>query len=162
MFTNTLHYNGLIDEGFIAQVTEMLNGALQLHLGQRKDLRKICSFALELLDNGLRYGGEQNISFRWTIHTHSVLFELTNHAAGDDALRLQSSVRAVMSMSSVELEEEFKKQMLNPGFGKRGGAGLGWLQIVRKGARVLDVQVDETDFGDYVCHSAVEAPIQYA
>jgi hypothetical protein len=50
--------------------------------------------------------------------------------------------------------------MLNPDFGSKGGAGLGLLQLVRRGARLVDVNVCAMDSGDYVCHSTIEANIK--
>lgn len=157
MEKNTLLYEGLIDESFIAQVAEMLNGVLTLQLGQRKDLRKICGFGLELLDNGMRYGSDHRVIFSWTIGDKSVVFEMTNKAQLDDAQRLLDNAATVRSLSDEELNSRYKEQMLNPAFGKKGGAGLGLLQLVRRGARLVDVRVTANDCGDYICHSTIEA-----
>jgi hypothetical protein len=160
MNDNTLHYDGLIDEKFIAQFTEMLSGALMLHLGQRKDLRKILGFGLELLDNGLRYGIDHRISFAWSIGNEEVTFELTNKAKPDDANRLNKNAKEIQSMSSEELHNQYKQQILNPDFGVKGGAGLGLMQLVRKGARIKAVNIQPTISGDFICHSSIQASIK--
>jgi len=157
MEKNTLLYEGMIDESFIAQVAEMLNGVLIHHLGQRKDLRKICGFGLELLDNGMRYGSDHRVTFSWTIGNQSVVFEMTNKAQLDDAQRLLDNAASVRGLSDDDLNSRFKEQMLNPEFGKKGGAGLGLLQLARKGAKLVDVRVTANDMGDYICHSTIEA-----
>ncbi len=157
MEKSTLLYEGLIDESFIAQVAEMLNGVLTLQLGQRKDLRKICGFGLELLDNGMRYGSDHRIIFKWSIGDKSVVFEMTNKAHLDDAQRLLDNAASVRGLSDDELNSKYKEQMLNPEFGKKGGAGLGLLQLVRRGAKLVDVRVTANDTGDYICHSTIEA-----
>lgn len=159
MNNNTLHYDGLIDESFIAQFTEMLSGALMLHLGQRKDLRKILGFGLELLDNGMRYGTDHRISFAWTIGKEEVIFELTNKAKPDDANRLHNNVKEIQSMSLEQLQHQYKQQMLNPDFGVKGGAGLGLMQLVRKGARIKEVNIEPTPSGDFICHSSIQASL---
>jgi hypothetical protein len=160
MNDNTLHYDGLIDELFVAQFTEMLSGALMLHLGNRKDLRKILGFGLELLDNGLRYGSDHRISFTWTIGTEEVVFELTNKAKPDDAERLQNNANEILSMSKEDLQKQYKEQILNPDFGPKGGAGLGLMQLVRKGARITKINIEPTITGEYICHSSIQASLK--
>jgi hypothetical protein len=160
MKNNTLHYDGLIDESFIAQFAEMLTGALVLHLGQRKDLRKILGFGLELLDNGLRYGSDHRVTFSWKIGDEEIVFELTNKANPSDAERLVKNAEEIKSMSNEELQTEYKKQMLNPDFGMKGGAGLGLMQLVRKGARIVDVSANPSETGEFICHSSIQASIK--
>jgi hypothetical protein len=160
MNNNTLHYDGLIDELFVAQFTEMLSGALLLHLGNRKDLRKILGFGLELLDNGLRYGSDHRISFAWTIGHEEVVFELTNKAKPDDAERLRNNANEILAMSKEDLQKQYKEQMLNLDFGSKGGAGLGLMQLVRKGARITQVNIEPTSTGEYICHSSIQASLK--
>lgn len=154
-----LHYHGGIDEDFIASIADMLNGVLVQHFGQRKDLKKICGFALELLDNGLRYGSDQRVSFSWTLGDCSVIFELENNASDYNAERLLHNSTRVLSMSEDQVKEEFKKQMLNPEFGQGGGAGLGLLQLVKKGAKLVEVKVSASDSGEFICKSTIEAQL---
>ena len=82
---------------------------------------------------------------------------MVNKALLDDAQRLLDNVATVRSLSQKELNDRYKAQLLNPEFGDKGGAGLGLLQLVRRGAKLVDVRVTANDQGDYICHSTIEA-----
>ena len=105
----------------------------------------------------MRYGSDHRIIFKWSIGDKSVVFEMTNKAHLDDAQRLLDNAASVRGLSDDELNSKYKEQMLNPEFGKKGGAGLGLLQLVRRGAKLVDVRVTANDTGDYICHSTIEA-----
>ncbi|MBX7050809.1 MAG: hypothetical protein K1X54_02120 [Flavobacteriales bacterium] len=160
MKENALNYFGKIDEHCIVEFVDLLNGILTRNLGARKDLRKICSFAIELLDNGMRYSVDDNISFSWVIQNDHITFELQNRAQEDDAFRLREQADMIKSFSEEEKNNEFRKVMLEPHFGKKGGAGLGLLQMLRKGAVSIDVHVDVSALGEYVCICKIVTPIK--
>jgi hypothetical protein len=159
MTENTLNYFGKIDEHCIVEFVDLLNGILTRSLGPRKDLRKICSFAIELLDNGMRYSIDENISFSWKIEKGSITFQLENKAEYDDAMRLKKQAAHFHQMNDEERKEEFKKQITDPSFTKKGGAGLGLLQMLRKGAISIDINVEPAIDGDYVCISKIQTPL---
>lgn len=159
MTDNTLNYCGKIDESCIVEFVDLLNRILARNLGPRKDLRKICSFAIELLDNGMRYSLDENIVFSWRIADHMVTFELQNRAQVEDAIRLKEQADMIHGMNPDERNVEFQKQITNAEFTHKGGAGLGLLQMLRKGAISLDVNVHPSDSGDYVCYSRIVTPL---
>ncbi|MBL0314628.1 MAG: hypothetical protein IPP69_02190 [Flavobacteriales bacterium] len=160
MKENALNYFGKIDEHCIVEFVDLLNGILTRNLGARKDLRKICSFAIELLDNGMRYSVDDNISFSWIIQNDHITFELQNLAQKDDAVRLREQADLIRTFSEEESDNEFRKVMLEPQFGKKGGAGLGLLQMLRKGAVRIDVDVNKSTEGEYVCVCKIVTPIK--
>jgi hypothetical protein len=160
MKENALNYFGKIDEHCIVEFVDLLNGILTRNLGARKDLRKICSFAIELLDNGMRYSVDDNISFSWIIQNDHITFELQNLAQKDDAVRLREQADLIRTFSEEESDNEFRKVMLEPQFGKKGGAGLGLLQMLRKGAVTIDVDVNISTEGEYVCVCKIVTPIK--
>lgn len=160
MKENALNYFGKIDEHCIVEFVDLLNGILTRNLGARKDLRKICSFAIELLDNGMRYSVDDNISFSWIIQNDHITFELQNLAQKDDAVRLREQADLIRTFSEEESDNEFRKVMLEPQFGKKGGAGLGLLQMLRKGAVTIDVDINISTEGEYVCVCKIVTPIK--
>lgn len=160
MTENILNYHGKIDEGCIVEFVDLLNHVLARNLGPRKDLRKICSFALELLDNGMRYSLDENIIFTWIIESNTITFELENKAQMDDAFRLKNQADMIQALTRDERKIEFHKQISDPNFGKKGGAGLGLLQMIRKGALSVDVVIRPSDSGnEYVCVSRIQTSI---
>jgi hypothetical protein len=160
MRENALNYFGKIDEHCIVEFVDLLNGILTRNLGARKDLRKICSFAIELLDNGMRYSIDDHISFSWVIQNDHITFELENRAQEDDAFRLKEQANLIKTFNDEQKDQEFRKVMLEPHYGKKGGAGLGLLQMLRKGAITIDVDVKITGSGEYVCVCKIVTPIK--
>jgi hypothetical protein len=63
-------------------------------------------------------------------------------------------------MSAEEITEAFKAQMMNPEFGENGGAGLGILQIVKKGGKDYEVELVPTGVhNEFICKSNVKTTL---
>jgi len=159
MIENALRYYGKIDEGGIVDFVDLLSGVLYRSLGPRKDIRKMCSFAIELLDNGLRYSIDNRVSFTWTIEKDRLTFELENQASESDAIRLQNHARELHDMDDAQLKVAFQEQINSDQFGLKGGAGLGLLQILRKGALSIDIQIRKQTDETFVCVSRIQTPL---
>lgn len=159
MIDNALRYYGKIDEGGIVDFVDLLSGVLYRNLGPRKDIRKMCSFAIELLDNGLRYSIDNKVSFTWTIEQDCLTFELENHAEKNDAVRLKNHVQELQDMDDGQRKQAFQNQINSEQLGPRGGAGLGLLQILRKGVLSLDIQIREQSDCTYICVSRIQTPL---
>ncbi len=159
MNSYTLDYSGALTSEVRVQLTDFLSTIALANLGKRKDLRKLCSIAIELLDNAQRHCTDKNISFEWRIEGDSLVVVVENQASEADAKRLKEQVDALREMTSEEIAEGFKKQLMNPEFNAKGGAGLGILQIAKKGAKNFDVAVLKMLDGAYLCTSKVETPL---
>ena len=160
MIDNALRYYGKIDEGGIVDFVDLLSGILYRNLGPRKDIRKMCSFAIELLDNGMRYSIDNRVSFTWTIEKDLLTFELENEASESDAIRLQNHARDLHDMDDNQRKAAFREQINSSEFGVKGGAGLGLLQILRKGALSIDIQIHKQTDQTFVCVSRIQTPLQ--
>jgi len=160
MIDNALRYYGKIDEGGIVDFVDLLSGILYRNLGPRKDIRKMCSFAIELLDNGMRYSIDNRVSFTWTIEKDRLTFELENQASESDALRLQNHARELHVMDDAQRKVAFQEQINCDQLGVKGGAGLGLLQILRKGALSIDIQIHKQTDQTFVCVSRIHTPLQ--
>lgn len=160
MIDNALRYFGKIDEGGIVDFVDLLSGVLHKNLGPRKDIRKLCSFAIELLDNGMRYSIDNKVTFTWTIEKECITFELENEASPSDAMRLKEHAHNIHGMDDVQRRLAFQEQINSEHFGEKGGAGLGLLQILRKGALSIDVSIRQQDNNTFVCVSRIQTPLQ--
>ncbi|MFM7727837.1 MAG: DUF6272 family protein, partial [Flavobacteriales bacterium] len=109
-----------------------------------------------LLDNGMRYSLDNRVSFTWTIERDRLTFELENHAEENDAARLLNHTQELQKMSLEERKLAFQKQINSEHLGPKGGAGLGLLQILRKGVHLLDIQIQEQSNRTFVCKSRIE------
>ncbi|MFN0032246.1 MAG: DUF6272 family protein [Flavobacteriales bacterium] len=159
MKKSILDYAGTLSSEVRVQLTDLLGAIAVANLGKRKDLRKLCSIAIELLDNAQRHCTDNDISFKWRIEGDHVVVMVENHATEADAKRLKDQVEAIRNMNPEEIAQEFRKQLVNPEFNAKGGAGLGILQIAKKGATNIEVELHRLLNGSYMCTSIVETPL---
>lgn len=152
---NLLEYKGQLSSEVRIQLLDLLKCIALLNLGPRSDLKKLIGIALELLDNAQRYNSSSDVDFRWHIANDQLVVTITNTASPQDARRLMESVRAIERMSPDEITEAFKRQMLDQGFGEKGGAGLGMLQIARKVGKNITADVQALRPGEFLCTSTV-------
>ncbi|MFM9984509.1 MAG: DUF6272 family protein [Flavobacteriales bacterium] len=160
MKKSELDYSGVLSSEVRVQLTDLLSAVAIANLGKRKDLRRLCSIAIELLDNAQRHCTDNNITFTWRIEGETLVVVVENSAREEDARRLKEQVDALHTMNAEEIANEFKRQLMNPEFTPRGGAGLGLLQIAKKGAKNYDVSLQKGSNGqDYICTSTVYATL---
>ncbi|HOY28602.1 MAG TPA: DUF6272 family protein, partial [Flavobacteriales bacterium] len=142
MDKNLLEYKGQLTSEVRIQLLDLLNCIALFNLGQRSDLKKLVGIALELLDNAQRYNASNDVDFQWRIQEDTLIVSISNTANQSDAQRLVDCVRTISQMNEEQLTAAFKDQMLNQGFGEKGGAGLGMLQIARKGGRRITADIE--------------------
>lgn len=142
------------------RLTELLLASIPLNAADNSELKKYCNIALELVDNAQRYSNTGNILFDATLSEDVLRLRLENIATETDASRLKEYAGAIGTMTRAEMEEAYKRQMLNPAFGHKGGAGLGILQIGRKGIDRFDVNVTRIDDQNWLCITVVEKKLK--
>lgn len=162
MGSNHVEYQGRMSTEVRIQLLDLLKVISLVNLGHRNDLKKLCGIALELLDNAQRYGTTQEIGFEWRIEGDHLVVSIRNQASRVDAERLLHTVTGINEMTSEQVVEAFKAQLLNEGFGEKGGAGLGMLQIAKKTGSRLTARIAPTAGDDYLCISEVAAPLLQA
>jgi hypothetical protein len=156
---NLLAYKGQLSSEVRIQLLDLLKCIALLNLGPRSDLKKLIGIALELLDNAQRYNASHDVDFRWHIADDQLVVTTSNTARPLDARRLIESVRAIERMSPAEITEAFKRQLLEKGYGEKGGAGLGILQIARKVGRNITADIEPLRPDEYRCTSTVSAAL---
>ena len=155
MKKNLLLYEGALSGEVRVQLIDLLKCIAISNLGQRNDLKKLVGVALELLDNAHRYNASSDVAFQWNIIGHELVVTITNTASRQDADRLASAVHSVQGMSAEEITAAYKQQMTSEGFGEKGGAGLGILQIARKVGNRLAVEITTLQPDQCVCNTVV-------
>lgn len=159
MGSNHVEYHGRMSTEVRIQLLDLLKVISLANLGQRSDLKKLCGIALELLDNAQRYSTNQEVGFEWRIEGEHLVVVIQNQASRADAERLVRTVEGINNMTSAEVVEAFKAQLLTEGFGEKGGAGLGMLQIAKKTGSRLTARIAPAAGDDYLCVSEVAAPL---
>lgn len=165
--TNT-HYEGKLTSDVRLQLTDLVKAMAFASLGKRPNMKRLYGIAIELLDNAQRYGINDTVRFSWAIDDEQVVITIENRAMKDDALRLLRSVQAVNTMTQDQLTEAFRAQLADEGFGDKGGAGLGFLDIARKckspGAAtapdVIQARIRPANNNEeYICESQVSTKL---
>ncbi|MGV3636904.1 MAG: DUF6272 family protein [Flavobacteriales bacterium] len=162
MDKNLLEYKGQLTSEVRIQLLDLLNCIALFNLGQRSDLKKLVGIALELLDNAQRYNASNDVDFQWRIQDDTLIVRISNTANQSDAQRLVDCVRTISQMNEEQLTAAFKDQMLNQGFGEKGGAGLGMLQIARKGGRRITADIEPASNDLFRCTSQVTTSLKRA
>jgi hypothetical protein len=155
---NSLRYSGRMDQDCVPEFIDLLSKVLESSKTERKEWRRICRFAIELLDNGIRYSIDSKLSFSWDVHGDSITFELKNDAREIDAFRLKSHVEKLLSLDREELKTSYIEHLSESEFGEKGGAGLGLLYMFRKGITDIDIQIENNGDGSFSCTSRITAP----
>lgn len=152
-----LDYKGVLSSEVRVQMLELLHHIAIGNLGRRSDLKRLVSVALELLDNAQRYSTTQEVDFRWHVESTNLVVTIRNLASKNDAHRLSEAVEAIQRMNPEEIALAFRQQLTGSGFGARGGAGLGMLQIAKKIGNNIHVDVEQNGNGEFLCTSQVVA-----
>lgn len=156
----TFMYEGLITNDINALFGAILKDTIQAKVPQAYRLQRPMSFALELLDNAVRHSTDQTIKFEWWVEDGNILIQLTNEAKLQDAYRLRDLTKAIASFSPEEVNAEYKRVMLLEGFNDHGGAGLGFLHMVKHGAKIEHVSLNQQDDDKATCTCKLSAKIE--
>jgi hypothetical protein len=149
-------YNGAINEDIGSSLTQLVLTSLTAYLHHASDAKKCGSVALELIDNAQRYSPDGRIMFEITNLDGAVCIKLVNLAEEKDAFKLKKAADYVQNLSNTEAQKLYKEQLLSSTFGERGGAGLGFLFIKRKGVNKFDVEIHPAEEGHYICECKIE------
>lgn len=155
-----IEYKGLINGELRLCLFDLVKYAALYNLGKRSDLKRLVGIALELLDNAQRYSSGQEVSFTWHIEGDQLVASISNRASHKDAMRLKRVVESIEAMTTQEIADAFKEQLIHEGFSDKGGAGLGMLQIARKKGRSVEAKVLPIHANEYLCTSTVIASLE--
>lgn len=157
--SSLLEYKGRLTSDVRVQLFDLLKCIALSNLGKRSDIKKLIGIALELLDNAQRYNSSNDVDFKWHIEDSYLVVTIKNKATETDAKRLMEAVQAIDKMTPEEISKAFMDQLKNEGFGDKGGAGLGMLQIARKVGKNISAEVHAIDPNEYMCTSKVSTDL---
>lgn len=157
---NLLQYKGQLTSEVRIQLLDLINCIALFNLGDRGDLKKLVGIALELLDNAQRYNASGDVDFHWHIEEHTLVVTISNKASRQDAMRLMDTVECIGRMTPEQITLAFKEQLTNKGFGEKGGAGLGMLQIARKVGNNITADIHHAADDIFICTNKVSAPLE--
>jgi hypothetical protein len=143
--TNTsVAYNGIVNDDIRIQIQEFLHSCAQNNFVATFSLKRLLCYTLEMLDNAQRYA-KGIVSFTWNFDGKLLTIKVSNNSNHDDAKRLAAIVSQIKAMTSEEIHNAYMKQLKNEQFGEKGGAGLGYLLMAKKGVDSMNIEVHSID-----------------
>jgi hypothetical protein len=160
MENSSTRYEGQLTSEVRIQLTDLVMVMAIANMGRRPTIKKLCSIAIEMLDNAQRYCSDGQVRFNWQVENAHLMITVENNASCQDAHRLLESVASVNKMSPAEIAAAFRAQLTNGEFGQKGGAGLGLLDIARKSLGTIRASIHPVHGDIYSCKSTVATPIR--
>jgi hypothetical protein len=155
---NLTHYEGRMSSEVRIQITELIIAVTSDSMGRRTNIKKLCSVAIELLDNAQRYCSSGFVMFNWRLANDQLMVHVENRANRDDAVRMLEAVTKVNAMDRTQVIDAFRAQLGNSEFGLKGGAGLGFLDIARKVEQPIMARIIPLSKEEYLCSNEVHIP----
>lgn len=156
---HTLTYEGNISDDLRSFMCSTLKQSMEDNMPEAKRVNKLVGFALELLDNAQRYGNGTKIEFEWTSSGNELTVTVKNLSNMQNAKRLKDTVDHVAKLNSEGLVAEYRTKMLDNKFNESGGAGLGFLQMAKNGAKDIKILIEDAVDGMCICSSTIIASI---
>ncbi len=133
-------FNGHISESKNAELINDIKQLISSHIHEKKSANLMLMTSIELLDNALRYSTIQNVKIEIFDIGEKLRLKVSNHCASDDFKRLNEAVSQYVTLNTERIEELYLNKLSGNPFNKRGGAGLGLLQLIRKGLVFESIQ----------------------
>lgn len=134
-------YEGQLSNDLNVVFGNLMKNAVQENMPETQRVQRLMSFALEMLDNALRYSPSRRVVFQWSAEGDQLKIMVENDASIEDAERLKKTADLIRTLSPEEINNEYKRVMRNEQFNAKGGAGLGLLHMTKHGATSIDVNV---------------------
>jgi hypothetical protein len=152
-------YEGQLSNDLNVVFGSLMKNAVQENMPETQRVQRLMSFALEMLDNALRYSPSRRVVFQWMAEGDKLKITVENDASMEDAERLKRTADHIRQLSPEEINEEYKRIMRNSEFNAKGGAGLGLLHMTKHGATSIDVNVVPAQENLAICSSTLTTSI---
>lgn len=156
---NAINYRGRLTDDLRANICDLLRQSLRDNLDGISQISKLVLYALELLDNAQRYSSVNDVRFECEAEDGLLKLSVINKASAEDAIRLRDTVDSLRFKTPEEIDKIYKENLSNNMFGDKGGAGLGFLQIMRNGSNELNVDIQQLQDNQRLCKSVLVAKI---
>jgi serine phosphatase RsbU (regulator of sigma subunit) len=126
-------FSGEIDESANARMINELKQIIQKEIGDKKSSNLMLLASIELLDNALRYSDDSSVDIQVRDLGDKLRLEVSNLANAEDFKNLNHAILHYSQLTNPEMEDLYLAKLNHNSFNQRGGAGLGLLQLIRKG-----------------------------
>ena len=149
--TNMLNYSGLNNEKINANLLSLIQELSKNTVPSKTLVKQTIMSSIELLDNAMRHGVNQEISIKLELLSDGVQIMVSNDAKLDDILNLQQIVNGLLRMKRDELDALYLARLKEGVMSEKGGAGLGIIQVIKNGAKYFDVSYENRNSDVYRC-----------
>ncbi len=145
----TLAYQGEINHQIIKVFTSLTEEQLSEYSESLSVQRRVYHVMIECLQNITRHAAnrnkgkkeERNRGIIMVRRNQSEYKVITGNLIGNSGIeKLRNQIDYINSLEKSELDELFKRQILEGKFSHKGGAGLGFIDIKRKTGVILEYQ----------------------
>lgn len=154
--SNVLNYSGMNNEKINANLLSLIQELSKNSVPNKRLVKQTILSSIELLDNALRHGCNNEISINLELLESGVQIIVANDAKLTDINRLKDAVSSLLIKSKEELEVLYMKKLKDGLMNERGGAGLGLIQVIRNGVTQFDVQFEKKQGEVYRCQCVVQ------
>ncbi len=138
-----ISYKGKPSGDMINSIMHLAEGKLNFFEPRIKIRKKVFKIAVEILQNIIHHDENLNElvypSFIFYLFKKGDLYTVIscNRQIETKAMQVFTRIRGFMAMSEPELKKTYQEILGNGRFSKKGGAGLGLLEIIRRSDRNL-------------------------
>lgn len=136
------HFAGKIDETINAKMINEMKQLIQKELNDKKSSGLMLMASIELLDNALRYSTNAHVEIQVRDLGDKLRLVVSNLALEEDFNKLHHAILHYAQLTNPEMEDLYLAKLNHSAFNNRGGAGLGLLQLIRKGIHFESVASD--------------------
>ena len=136
-------FKGQVDESINAKMINELKQLVQTEISDKKSSNLMLMSIIELLDNALRYSINSTVEIQVRDLGDRLRLIVNNRAQAEDFEKLESAIQHYSGLSNPEIEDLYLSKMNHSAFNNRGGAGLGLLQLIRKGLRFEPIESEK-------------------
>ncbi|MBR4440754.1 MAG: SiaB family protein kinase [Bacteroidales bacterium] len=145
-------YLGQFNNPVLGMTTELWKGYMSKYANSEGHRNKLSFLMVECFQNILRYGlsGRNETETRGEIfivrrYGNSYYITSGNYIDNTKAEATKAKLKRVNSMSADELKKIFVETLTNKQLSKEGGAGLGFVEMIRKTKEKLDFKFTKVD-----------------
>ncbi len=135
-------FSGRIDETVNAKMINELKQLIQKELNDKKSSSLMLMASIELLDNALRYSSNSSVEIQVRDLGDKLRLVVSNQAMEEDFNKLNHAILHYAQLTNPEMEDLYLAKLNHSAFNNRGGAGLGLLQLIRKGIQFENISSD--------------------
>lgn len=120
---------------------------------EKRVYKRVYSVLVEALENILKHGIDKNYSIKTTDGVfilckteEGFTIKTGNLIRNEDVSKLESEIKEISEKNVKELKEAYKEQLINGGISKKGGAGIGLIDMAIKANKEIEFEL--FDVGD--------------